>query len=162
MKTILALLALILLTAPTHAREGYADNGRPLVCSPVEYNIGTPFADTEGFKTCVNWISKVRQPQSKSTCCGEADAYIADEWEQGEDGGWVAIITREYPAIQMDDGEGGSVTLPGMPMGTRIPIPSIRMDAEHQGNPTGHGVVFLSRTSDGLWNVLCYFTQTLI
>lgn len=153
MKLIFAtLIALAALTAPAMAREGYADNGRPLVCNPAEYGIGTSYPDTEGFKSCSAWISGVKQPHSKSTCCGEADAYIADEWEQGEDGGWVAIITMDYPAVG---------TVPAVPKGTRFPIPAERMDDEHQGNPTGHGVVFITRTSDEKWNILCFFTKTL-
>lgn len=148
--TIFALLALLLLVAPAHARDGYADNGRPLVCNPLEFD-----TDKEGLKKCQIWISSVKQPHSKTTCCGEADAYIADEWEVGEDGGWVAIISRDYPGNPI-----GTPT-PPVPAGTRIPIPAQRMDDEHQGNPTGHGVVFMARTSDGQWNVLCYFTKTL-
>lgn len=160
MKLILALPALLLLAAPAHARDGYASNGRPLVCNPVEYNIGTPLADTQGFKQCVEWISNVLQPHSKSTCCGEGDAYIADEWEQGADGGWVAVITRDYPEWYADDGEGGSVKIPAVPSGTRIAIPQNRIDDEHQGNPTGHGIVFFKWTG-GKPYVLCFFTKTL-
>lgn len=159
MKAILALFALLLFAAPApaHAREGYADNGRPLVCNPQEYE-----DDADGLKACQNWISGVLQPHSKTTCCGEGDAYIADEWEQGEDGGWVAIVTRDYPeTISGDDGEGGTVTTLAIPKGTRFPIPANRMDDEHQGNPTGHGIVFVTRLSNGDLVVLCFFTKSL-
>lgn len=158
MKTILALLALLLLTTvPAHSRDGYADNGRPLVCSPLDYE-----GDAKGLAACSAWISGVHQPKSKTACCGEGDAYIADDWEQGPDGGWVAIITRDYPAWQADDGEGSSVTIPAVPKGTRIPVPKGRIDDEHQGNPTGHGVIFMNSWTGKTGNVLCYFTKVLI
>lgn len=160
MKLILTLLALLTLAVPAHARDGYDSLDRPLVCDPAEYEIGTPLADTRGFKACTDWITGVKQPRSKSTCCGQADAYIADEWEQDKEGKWVAIVTRDYPAWSSDDGEGGTTSIPAVPKGTRIPIPGERMDDEHQGNPTGHGVVFFN-WSEGKPFVLCFFTKTL-
>jgi hypothetical protein len=163
-RLVAALVAAIVLLAAgvfcikqSQAKEGYDLNGRPLVCAPAEYE-----GDAVGLQVCKDWISGVLQPHSKTRCCGEGDAFIADEWEQGPDGGWVAIITEDYPSIPVDDGEGGSFQSLGVPKGTRIPIDPQRMDDEHQGNPTGHGVVFLSITGNGKMNVLCFFTKTLI
>ena len=66
------------------------------------------------------------EPEAKSECCGEADAYEADIFEV--DGGrYVAIIT---------DGKGD------IPNGTKIPVPNHKMKWD-EGNPTGHGIIFI-------------------
>jgi hypothetical protein len=71
-----------------------------------------------------------RQPKS-----GEADAYEADLFEVGE-GRYVAIIT---------DGMGD------IPNGTKIPVPNNKLKWD-EGNPTGHGIIFLGLQGQ----VYCY------
>lgn len=109
------------------------------------------FIDASGFDRCRDWIRKVQQPivagledQSRPTCCSEADAYEADEFEIGPDGAHFAIITRDYPDV---------------PAGTRIVIPAYKFNLafDEGGNPSGHGIVFMN----GNMNVLCYFTPSL-
>lgn len=91
-----------------------------------------------------NWYQSLMQPDNPSiSCCGEADAFEADEYEvQGNS--YVAIIT---------DGKGT------IPNGTRILVPNKKIKWD-KGNPTGHGIIFLGsgqaspRLND--WPVYCY------
>jgi hypothetical protein len=69
------------------------------------------------------------------SCCGEADAFEADIFEVHGDQ-YIAIIT---------DGKGD------IPNGTRIPVPNHKMKWD-QGNPTGHGIIFIGPDSQ----IYCY------
>jgi len=74
------------------------------------------------------WFQQIMQPDNPSmSCCGEADAFEADDFEV-EDDHYLAVIT---------DGRG--VIRPG----TKIPVPNHKMKWD-RGNPVGHGFVFLS------------------
>ncbi|HEY2231337.1 MAG TPA: hypothetical protein VGI22_27095 [Xanthobacteraceae bacterium] len=77
------------------------------------------------------------------SCCGEADAFEADQFEVEGDH-YVAIIT---------DGHGQ------IPNGTRIPVPNYKMKWD-ASNPTGHGILFLcascDRSSPNVQPVYCY------
>lgn len=89
-------------------------------------------------KVIVDWFESLMQPDNPSlSCCGEADGFEADTFEQ-QDGHWVAIITN-----------GRGV----FPNGKRVSIPDAKIKWD-KGNPTGHGWVFLG--SSGA--VLCYVT----
>ena len=84
------------------------------------------------------WFQSLMQPDNPyMSCCGEADAFEADNFEV-EDDHYVAIIT---------DGRGVIAN------GTRIPVPNRKMKWD-KGNPTGHGIIFISTTGD----VYCYVT----
>lgn len=91
------------------------------------------------------WFRSLMQPDHPNmSCCGEADAYDADNFEVDGDQ-YVAIIT---------DGHGV------IPNGTRITVPNHKMKWDY-GNPTGHGIVFLSTPTTitdapaaGYWYVL--------
>jgi hypothetical protein len=95
----------------------------------------------------VKWYKSLHQPESVASCCGEADAYWADLFEATPDGQYVAIITDDRDNEQF----GRTPVLPG----TRIIVPKDKIVFD-QGNPTGHGVIFLS--SGGF--VYCYVTPT--
>jgi hypothetical protein len=93
------------------------------------------------------WFKSLKVPGTNQSCCGEADAYQADSYEVEGDH-YVAIVT---------DGSGDpSHGRPDIPTGTRVPVPNDRM-VWTQGNPTGHGIVFLRRDDDqdGLY-AICY------
>jgi hypothetical protein len=99
------------------------------------------------------WFKNLQRPDFPGSCCGEADAYEADRFEIEGDH-YVAIITDGSGGPDVDDGEGGMV--PGKPTrqnGTRIKVPNEKMKWD-AGNPTGHGVLFLSSGGD----VFCYVT----
>jgi hypothetical protein len=82
------------------------------------------------------WFQQLMQPDHPTiSCCGTADAFEADSFETEGDH-YVAIIT------------GGKGI---MPEGTRISVPNSKMKWD-QGNPTGHGIIFLG--SGG--QVYCY------
>lgn len=138
-----------------NARDGW--QGRPLVCDPAELG-----ADMQA---CRSWIEDARKPDGpaernrRGRCCGESDAYIADSFRTREDGKFVAIITKDYPAYNVDDGEGGTAALDAVPKGTEIEIPDDKINSaqEDGGNPTGHGIIFMSASR----YVYCYFGPTL-
>lgn len=118
------------------------------------------FIDPADYDRCRSWIAAVKQPvvkglenQSRASCCSEADAYEADQFELkrcATESCYYAIITRDYPNVAA---------------GTRIFIPPAKFNEAYAegGNPTGHGVVFLSTTADetGQLSVLCYFGPAL-
>ena len=82
------------------------------------------------------WFSNLMQPDNPyMSCCGEADAFEADNFEVEGDH-YVAIIT---------DGKGI------LPSGTRIPVPNAKMKWD-AGNPTGHAVIFIGSAGQ----VYCY------
>jgi hypothetical protein len=84
------------------------------------------------------WFQNLMQPDNQYlSCCGEADAYEADNFEVKGDQ-YVAIIT---------DGKGV------IPNGTRVPVPNQKMKWD-AGNPTGHGILFLGTGGQ----VYCYVT----
>jgi hypothetical protein len=88
------------------------------------------------------WYKNLMQPDNIFvSCCGEADAYWADSFEVDGDK-YVAIITdtREVPNRRPRE------------VGTKFTVPNhkIKYDA---GNPTGHGVIFISGGSS---EILCY------
>lgn len=121
MKLFLAILAGLLALAPAIAR----DNGQ--------------WADQP--PAVREWFRELTQPDNPTiSCCGEADAYEADEFER-EGNHYVAIIT---------DGSGDDFGKRAIPNGTRIPVPNHKMKWD-AGNPTGHGILFI-----GPAGVYCY------
>lgn len=89
------------------------------------------------------WYQSLMQPDNPAaSCCGEADAYWADSYEVDGDK-YVAIITDERPDEPLKRRH--------IDIGTRIVIPNYKLKYD-QSNPTGHGIVFLSRGD----YVFCY------
>jgi hypothetical protein len=86
------------------------------------------------------WYQSLTQPDDPTmSCCGEADAFEADNFEAAGDH-YVAIITNGKGVIAN---------------GTRIAVPNWKMKWD-KGNPTGHGIIFLG--VDG--KVFCYVTPS--
>ena len=145
MKKSLLFLSLALCAATAESaqsKDGW--EGRTLVCDPAVISDGARLS------ICQQWISTVKQPDTRVSCCGDGDAYIADAFET-KDGKFYAIITADYSA--------GAIAGEPMKKGTKILIPKNKLNhaAEDGGNPSGHGVVFLGAGGD----VLCYFGPTL-
>jgi hypothetical protein len=89
------------------------------------------------------WYQSLMQPDvPTASCCGEADAYWADEIHVRA-GKTFAVITDDRP----DEPRGR----PHLDVGTEIEIPNHKLKWD-KSNPTGHGVVFLSRSL----HVYCY------
>ena len=89
------------------------------------------------------WYKTLMQPDNPSvSCCGESDAYFADE-VHFRDGKTYAVIT--------DDRDDEPLKRPHIDIGTEIEVPNFKLKFD-QGNPTHHGVIFLSR---GGWPYCC-------
>jgi hypothetical protein len=89
------------------------------------------------------WYRNLKQPDHpRVSCCGEADAYWSDSFEVEGDH-YVAIIT--------DTRDDAVLGRPHRDPGTRIVVPNHKLKWD-DGNPTGHGVLFLSASGD----VYCY------
>lgn len=123
-----------------HAGDGW--QGRPSVCANIPSG---PRADR-----CHYWVQTVQRPDLPgASCCGEADAYIADDFEV-VNGELFMIITSDYPPpAGYSDEEGNPVTPPPNTFhaskGMRIKIPPEKMVTrpEHT-NRSPHGVIFMS------------------
>lgn len=87
-----------------------------------------------------DWFQHLMQPDNPiMSCCGEADAFEADNFEVDGDH-YIAIIT---------DGKGK------LPNGTRLPVPNAKMKW-NAGNPTGHGILFIGPGQ----KIYCYVTPS--
>lgn len=74
------------------------------------------------------WFSSLMQPDNPAqSCCGVADAFESDIFETEGDH-YVAVITDTRGIL---------------PQGTKFPVPNQKINWGN-GNPTGHGYVFLS------------------
>ena len=83
------------------------------------------------------WYKTLMQPDvPMMPCCGEADAYWADEIHI-RDGKTYVTITDDRPDAPLHG-------RPHIDPGTEIEIPNNKLKWD-RGNPTGHSVVFLSR-----------------
>lgn len=86
------------------------------------------------------WFKTLMQPDYPTvSCCGDSDAYEADEFEIEGDH-YVAIITAHRAVTSIA-------------VGTRIPVPNHKMKWD-AGNPTGHGIIFIGQGGQ----VYCYVT----
>jgi hypothetical protein len=91
-----------------------------------------------------DWYAHLMMPDHPAaSCCGEADAYWADEFEVEGDH-YVAVIT--------DTRDDAPLKRPHIDPGTRIAVPNHKLKYS-DGNPTGHGVIFV-----GHGTVYCFVT----
>jgi hypothetical protein len=89
------------------------------------------------------WFRELKQPDNPSrSCCGESDAYWADDYEV-KDGQYIAIIT--------DERDDKPLRRPHIENGKRFVVPNSKIKWD-SGNPTGHGIIFIGH---GL-EILCY------
>jgi hypothetical protein len=89
------------------------------------------------------WYQALMQPDvPNASCCGEADAYWADE---------VHVRNGRTFATITDNRQDEPLQRPHVDFGTQIEIPDNKLKWD-KGNPTGHGIVFLGRAG----NVFCY------
>ncbi len=98
---------------------------------------------TESDAEIAQWFQQLKQPDNTHlSCCGEADAYWADD---------VLVDGEKVYAIITDDRPDGPLRRKHVPVGTKILVPPHKYKYD-QGNPTGHVVIFLSNNRD----VYCY------
>lgn len=138
---ILVTTALCMIASAAQSKDGWDANGRPTVCglSPRP-------------ALCQEWVANTKQPDMRQvSCCGEADAFITDDYEVDADGNLWAIVTEDYPA------RPGYEEMPIL-KGYRILIPPHKMNIPRLdgGNPSGHSVTFLNSSR----MVYCYFGPT--
>ena len=89
------------------------------------------------------WFRSLMMPDNPTiSCCGGSDAYFADVFETDGD---------RYVAIVTDTRDDEPLGRHHVELGTRILVPNAKLKVD-SGNPTGHGVIFLS-SSD---TVFCY------
>lgn len=149
-------MACTLLSGTALSRDGYNDGVRPVVCD---------MPSGPRLVKCQEWISTIKRPDYPgASCCGDGDAFIADDFEL-VDGKLYAIISVEYPAVTspgatLDDGSQAAPSIAGVHKGQKILIPPEKInDRPDDTNRSGHGVVFL-KPSNG--EVLCYRFPPLI
>lgn len=83
------------------------------------------------------WYQELMQPDiPTASCCGEADSYWADEMH-ARDGKNYAIVN--------DDRDDVKLGRPHIENGTEFEVPDNKLKWD-RSNPTGHGVIFLSRS----------------
>ena len=81
------------------------------------------------------WYKGLMRPDvPNNSCCGEADAYWADE---------VHVRNGKTYATITDDRDDRPLGRPHIPVGTEIEIPPEKLKWD-RGNPTGHNILFLS------------------
>jgi hypothetical protein len=99
-------------------------------------------------QTTRNWYAHLRRPDNPDlSCCGEADAYWADQVETGPNGETIAVIT--------DPRDDAPLGREHVAVGTRIVVPPEKIKWD-EGNPTGHIVIFLRVWEYGDYLVYCY------
>lgn len=97
-----------------------------------------------------DWYMNLKMPDRPTTsCCGLADAYWADEFK--------VVDGKTYVKIQ-DERDDEMLGRPHIPSGTWVFVPDYKLKRD-EGNPTGHGVVFIGWGNTD--NVFCYVFGTL-
>jgi hypothetical protein len=89
-------------------------------------------------------------PQS---CCGSADAYEADIYQDNHDGTWTVTIT-DGSAIEYPDGTHRDY----IANGTKLTVPSKKINppVETQHNPTTHAWLFMSVFAAKPGHIFCF------
>jgi hypothetical protein len=142
------------------------------------------------------WFAKLKMPDRTMPCCGMDDAYYTDIFEVTKNGDYIAIITDDGPDELQSVPGGPKLHRKHIPIGTKFVVPKwkindvvnshepikqgeprpFKMDGEGPGNPTGRGIIFISKYTiekylagqmpdeqnniDGLPLVWCYIPPT--
>jgi len=89
------------------------------------------------------WYRELKQPDNPTVpCCGEADAYWADQ---------ITVEGNKVFAVVTDDRDDAPLHRPHVPVGTKIEVPPHKYKFD-RANPTGHNILFLSTARD----VFCF------
>jgi hypothetical protein len=100
------------------------------------------------------WFADLKRPDVPGSCCGEADAYWADE---------VVVAGGQVWAVITDDRPDEPLERPHVPHGAMIYVPPEKMKWD-KGNPTGHVIIFLGSVWDGAnfhnLETICYVANT--
>lgn len=91
------------------------------------------------------WVRSLMQPDNPvQSCCGDADAYWADDF---------TVVNGEVVVIITDDRPDEPLGRPHRDIGEKFIVPDSKMKWD-SGNPTPHGWLFLSYNG----RVYCYVT----
>jgi hypothetical protein len=111
---------------------------------------GRDLGQWEGTDPAVReWYKNLKRPDpgyENLSCCGEADAYWADEVHT-RDGKIFAVIT--------DDRPDEPLKRPHIDVGTEIEVPEVKLKWDN-GNPTGHNIIFVT---GGIYRTVFCFVQ---
>jgi hypothetical protein len=90
------------------------------------------------------WYRTLRQPDNNLSCCGEADAYEADEVHSECDDAPenTPIHNCRIIAVVTDERPDEPLMRAHVPVGTRFVVPPNKITWV-DGNPTGHVIIFL-------------------
>lgn len=107
-----------------------------LACVTVTGAEARDLGQWEGSNPAISqWFRSLMQPDNPSlSCCGESDAYWADDHEIGPNGEYIAIITDTRPDEPL--------RRPHIPPGTKFVVPNHKLKWD-RGNPTGHQILFV-------------------
>lgn len=104
-----------------------------VLCGPATSRDAGQWTNSD--PTIRSWYQALMRPDvPTASCCGEADAYWADEIHV-RDGKTYAVIT--------DDRDDVPLMRPHIDIGTEVEVPDAKLKWD-KSNPTGHGVVFVS------------------
>lgn len=147
LKAMLGFAILVLVVSASYAGE-WQTPGRPTVCD---------MPAGPSLEKCLQGVRTLMRPDNReASCCGEADAFITDNFEPAGNGDLWAIISADYPdtpGTMQDDGSYTATTF-GLKRGDRILVPREKINTDQaEAWSSGHGVIFL-RPSDKM--VLCY------
>lgn len=143
----------VLMGANALGRDGWAE--RPSVCD---------MPPGPRLERCQEWVATVKTPDTRTSCCGTGDSYMADDFLPGPDGGYYAVVSADYP-----DGYGGAdaegnplAGVPGFKRGDMVLIPKEKINfLPEDANRSGHGVFFFVGVK-GAGYVVCAFLPALI
>jgi hypothetical protein len=108
-----------------------------MVVGLICLGIGTALAHDHDRPELDGWYASLMQPDNPTIpCCGKADAYWCDNY-YARDGKAYCKITDDRP----DEPLGR----PHIQVGTEVEIPPHKLKFD-RSNPTGHAVVFVTRS----------------
>ena len=127
----------------------------PFKCTAAQHEAGEcePYAEPD----VQEWYDKLRMPDAPdSSCCGDGDAYFADEVDRCTPGdqqpcALVAIVTdtrTDRLEVRKPDGSVKIVNREHIAPGTRVAIPPRKLRRPAVPNPTEHDVVFVGVAVD--------------
>ena len=97
------------------------------------------------------WFKTVQRPDARpATCCGYGDGYEADVYVNRGDHYDVTIT--DDSEIMYPDGDHRQP----IANGTVINVPITKVNPPSDGNPTGHGVLFITVQDGKMLGVYCY------
>ena len=117
---------------------------------------GRDFGQWDPNDPVTRWFASLKQPDNPAlSCCGEADAYWADEVHVEPDGTGGQLVV----AVITDTRDDSPLRRIHEDVGTRYVVPPNKITRK-DGNPTGHVIIFLGanewKGAQRKRDVVCY------